>query len=307
MKDFLVLPFKSSLDELQIFSKDRWNDFPREEFKIYTKNGELLPFICPFNGSLSYSVKVYNIHGTLLLEVDKTQFKHKILKKNNERYIVFSGGAFPCIDFDCDVPLYLDIDGKISETFYVFEGSGYTKISFYNSSDIGNIPYSFGFKQWFWIEDNISDFDYENFKVEQKDDKGLDSVKYARIYPIYKLYLYGVPSHIRNLFHSFEVTEYISFSDTNGTSFDVFPQQTKIKSDIQEQRSSLYDLDCTFIVDYSDEITACKDSDFISDPVFTGTINPAPVDCIEYNAIESVELNCIEEQEDVTILWTINY
>lgn len=307
MEDFLVLPFKSSVQDLLIFSKDRWNDFPREEFKIYTKNGELLPFICPFDGVLNYSVKVYTIKGVLLLTVDKTQFKHKVLNKGDKRFIVFEGGSFPCIDFDCDVPLYLDINGKISETFYVFEGSGYTKISFYNSSDLGNIPYSFGFKQWFWIDDLISDYDFGNFKVEQKDDKGFDVIKYSRIYPTYKMYLYGVPVHIRNLLHSFEVTEYITFTDTKGKSFDAISQQTQVKSDIQEQRHTLYDIDCTFTVDNSQEITACKESDFISDPVFIGTKTPVSLDCIEYNAIQSIDINCIDEEEEITILWTINY
>jgi hypothetical protein len=321
MKDFLVLPFKSDVSKLEIFNADRYNDFPKEEFKIYTKQGEMLPFICPIeNIGCDGAIEVYTIIGEFLYRIENDQYKHKIIKNGSKKFVMFEGGTLPCFLLPpCNLGYYLKIGNMYSESFYVFEGTGFTKLEVGNATSFKNIPYNLGFKQWFWIQDELYEPNYETYRVDSKDEKGYEYLKYGRLIPNYTIFSYGVPTHIKRFFHSLEMLDTINLTDTSGKVFTVLSNQTKVKSSVQDNRATLFDTELSFVGSESTEQSSCDSSDFILDTTCPAIVEPTirlcepitPITDVEVgclpNPIDDVEVDCCGSNNDIDFFATVTY
>ena len=285
--EFLVLPFFKDPKSSYLYSR---NFGVNNCFRIYTKFGELLPFICPVKRT-DFRIEIIDYYGETVRSYPINSYLHKIIKYTGVNYLLFSGGPVQCLDLEpCDIPYRLKIDDYYSEYFWVGL-EGMTKFSLSNHTSIEGIPYGLGFKQWFYLQLPITDFSAEVYQNIVKDEAGGSQVKYTKIYKKYELFLFNVPAWINNIFEALNALSEVKIVTQSEQVLELQQAETDVKSNRHENKFGVYDLVVNFTVSGPDS-GACTETEFTVITDFTEVTNVTVDECLPINKVQKIEIDC---------------
>lgn len=259
-------------------------------FKVYAKMGELLPFICPVE-SANYTLDIVDYFGEVVFSYPKNSFNHKIVSRENKKYLVFFGGELQCLDLEvCEIPYRVKIGEYYSDFFWIGL-DGLTKFELANTSNFGLLPYGNGFVQYFYLNLPIVDFNLDVFQSVTKDDAGDTFVKYSKAFKVYELILSDVPKHIKNVFSSFKAHESVTITTQKGEEIKLIQSETEVKPKRNASNFYFYDLEITVVSSSADEVSACNDNGFVVEAVIE-EVSISQVECVPLSRIEKLKITC---------------
>ena len=286
--DFLILPFTNNPKNSYLYSV---NFDYKACFRIYTKYGELLPFICPVSRE-DFRLEIVDYYGEVVRTYGIDTYLHSFIKKGNQDYLLFPGGPVQCLDLEpCDIPYRIKIDGYYSEYFWIGL-DGMTKFYLSNRASFKNIPYGIGFAQWFYLQLPITDFSAQVYQNVNKDEAGTSIVKYSRIFKSYDLIIYNVPAWVSNVFQSVNAHDKVTITTQAGEVLELEQAEIEVKSERHENRFGIYDLTVSFTTTEQTDSKACSTETFEIFEQITEVITITIEDCIPIDRIENLEIDC---------------
>lgn len=301
----LVLPFREGTQKQHIYDKELYNFFPYLKFPIFTRSNVLLPFTFKLLYNFN-EIYVKDIDGQLVTTIDKSDIQHKIFVKNNEQYLVYSGGKINCLDLDECTFYYLEIEGYESEYFCVSNSDTLTKITFGNSKSLEDVPYGTGFQQWFWVQHGLVYPDQETFQIQRKDQYNNIEVQFSKITDQYNFEFYGVPYFLKEVFKSTEVLDTVII-ESEGRVVKCLPQQAKLKEKRITGFRTIFDLEFSVLEEGTEVTNNCQDEIFTVLGGYEEVI-PSDKDCISNNPILGADIDCTpSEYEGLVVTVLINY
>jgi hypothetical protein len=295
--DFQVLPFYDSLKETSLYDLAFYNYAPKVNFRVYCPYNELLPFKAPITELYcGFILLVKDYNNNKIAEISSEKIKHRIVKKGNQRFVIFEGGIVDCLDLgSCKLPYYIQIGQSFSEWFWVSDTSKMTKFELGNEQDLLTIPYSLGFKQYFWLDTKIGTSEIETFKSSSRDERGDVKTKFTKISETFNFYFFDVPAYMKQVFQSFES---ISNVKINGYKHEItsLKKQTVVKAKRADDNFQIYEVELSIPSDVENILGYCEEPNYLIDSDCTGVLIPQGGVCFEPNVIQNVEDNCVIEQ-----------
>lgn len=286
--DFLILPFTNNPQNSYLYSV---NFDYRTCFRVYTKYGELLPFICPVSRD-DFRLEIVDYLGEVVRTYSIDAYLHSFIKKGNQDYLLFPGGPVQCLDLEpCDIPYRIKIDGYYSEYFWIGLDR-MTKFYLSNRTSFKNIPYGIGFAQWFYLQLPITDFSVQVYQNVNKDESGTSNVKYSRIFKSYDLIIFDVPSFVNNIFQAFNAHDSVKITTQAGEVLELEQAETEVKSERHENSFGIYDLTVNFTSTDQTDSKACSVETFTITQELTEVINITTIECVPIERIETTEIDC---------------
>lgn len=267
-----------------------YGNFTYEIFKILSPNNCFIPFVCKILNT-TFTIEVYDSSMQIVAQIDSKQIKHKVARLNNDNYVIYQGEPINCLELECDYH-YLKIGNMISEPFSV-SNKQLTKIIVSNDFSINSIPYNLGFKQYFYLEEPLSNPTVENLHIAEKDSFGTEKVTNTFVKNNYRLTLYEVPFFIQEFFTHTEFCQ-VQYDDCF-TLIDFMRKSTRVKIEQDSsirRRSKLEVLFPRKVV----EAKYCEENTF-------ALLNSIQSDgsCIEVEYPITVDTNC-EPEEIIPII-----
>lgn len=289
--NYLVLPFFDDVAKTSLFQRQGYNTSLSTRFKVYSKFDRLLPFVCEVGPDCTFQVVVRDLNGEVCGSISEKQLKHKIYEKGGKNYIVYGGERIGCLELgDCQLPYNIQIGKFYSEWFWVADSTDkLIKIELGNSTDFKQIPYSIGFKQFFYIESTIGTPEVDSFSVTSRDARGNTQTTYQRLIETYNFYCINVPPHVKNVINSMEVLDSVSIN-SSGERLVSEEKQTKVKSKRNEGGFEFYDVEFSVTNKEFEEVDVCEVSTFKITPCAVEFAEE--LECFGIDAIETVAVTC---------------
>ena len=293
-QNYLVLPFFDDIKKTSLFARQGYNSSLKSRFKVYSKFDCLLPFVCEVGNDCNFQIIIRDFNGEICGNIFQSQIKHKIYSKGLKKYLVYNGDRIGCLELgECRLPYSMQIGNFYSEWFWVADDTdNLLKVEIGNSIDFNQIPYSIGFKQWFYLESTIGTPEVDSFSVTNRDTRGRTQTTYQRLVETYNFYLLGVPSHVKNVVTSMEVLDNVTFKRA-GQILVAEEKQAKVKSKRNELGFEFYDVELSVVNKEFEEVGVCGTSLFVVTPCFVDAGNE--LECFPMTAIKSVGIDCSTE------------
>ena len=295
---YLVLPFFNDIKKTSLHLSHGYNTSLQSRFKLYSKFDRLLPFVCEVGPFCTFQVVVRDYNGEVCGSISERQIKHKIIERGVKRYLVYEGERIGCLELgECKLPYSIQIGNFYSEWFWVADNTeNLLKIEIGNSTDFKQIPYSIGFKQFFYIESTIGTPEVDSFSVTSRDARGNVQTTYQKLTETYNFYCLNVPPHVKNVINSMEVLDNVSIKGM-GEILISEEKQTKVKSKRNEAGFEFYDVEFAVINKDFEEVGVCEISTFTRTDCFVEVAEE--LECFSINAIEETGIDCTPEIEPV--------
>lgn len=289
ISDAQILPFYPSYQQISFNHPALYNVNGRE-FRLITRNTDLLPFLCPLPASYSgdFEIAVWNWkEGHIDFRIGPNQINHKVVTYNNQRYMLFTGGRVGCINLARCTPYYLQIGDWYSEVFYgEADVSGLMLLRLGNSKNLPGLPYKL-FSQYVYLDGRLPTIEYESFQKSSIDERGNRSVSYSKITKVYNFDWRQVPSFFQGVLASISLLDSVIVSDLFNT-IVINPKNSEFKlTEKQDWFSSV-----TLTLRELDEIESsyCSNEEFALDTAFPGVSNAAV--CLPDSPIAGVSVAC---------------
>jgi hypothetical protein len=300
--NYQILPFYKDIKETSLFNNQGLNVSLSRSFKVFTEYNRLIPFVCEVNSDCNFELIIKDFNGELCGIINKSQFKHKVYTSNWKSYLVYNGDEIGCLELgECNLPYTINIGNYYSEWFWVgSDVSKLLKIEIGNEIDLSKIPYSKGFRQVFYLESNLGMPEVDSFSISNRDSKGTVTTTYQKLTETFNLFFNNVPFHVKQVFQSFEVLDFVNLSYGN-ESVICDEKQAKIKSKRNENGFYFYDVEVSIPNKEVEEIKVCEESKFVS--TSCEVLTPSIENCIIINPIKDVVFDCeIDNIESVKLI-----
>lgn len=287
--NFAVLPFYDSIKKTSLI-RNRTNTI-NVYAKVFTTFNQLLPFVVKLGSSCIFEIQVFDYDGNEVAKIKSTQMVHKILSNGLDNYLVYNGEPIGCLELGaCLLPYVIKVNNQYSEWFFVASNTAsLVKFEISNNKDFWGLPYSHGFKQFFYLDTTLGVPDIDTFTVSSKDERGFSVIKYQKLTPTYNLFLFNIPPHIKQVFSSSEVIN-LTVSDSDTV---VISELGTVKATPKRSESSFenYDIELVFSDTQVQEVGVCDDNVFVS-TVCEGISVVNDTDCYKIEVIDEVIVDC---------------
>lgn len=181
-------------------------------FQIYSPTDRLPSFFFIAKDGIVnpnfFSIKIHNAETGSVECFGSDLVFTRAFKIGSKIYVTYDGDVIDSMNMSCG-PKFIEINGMVSPIFYVTDDC-LSKFTVGNTYQIGDVPYQTGFKQIFYVKENISSPVQVTYKEVTKSERYADFTNYASIKNKYIYRAYSAPLFFSELLNSITLCNYIN-------------------------------------------------------------------------------------------------